>query len=198
MVSRQLLDAVLADVRRHCQAKGYARGRGSTTSSRTARSPLSGWPSSWSPPGLTVLAIAPEGHIYGYFFERLSAPVLSVFTDYPPTRCTAEDDLRAVEGQGILLIEDDVIGGRTLWLVVDHLRQFSPGSLSLYLGHTKGIQHLRNVPAEITKVFVAEDCLNPDARPELEHRFGEFFGGKLGVAKPGVYGLLPFCKETDR
>lgn len=32
------------------------------------------------------LAIAPEGHVYGYFFERLGVPVLSVFVDYPPRR----------------------------------------------------------------------------------------------------------------
>jgi hypothetical protein len=127
------------------------------------------------------LAIAPEGHIYGYFFERLGVPVLSVFTDYPPTKVSAEDDLRAVQGRRVLLIEDDVIGGRTLRLVVEHLRQFSPGSLALYLGHNKGIQHLRNVPPEITRVLVAEDCLGLDPRPELELRFVDFFGRCLGA-----------------
>jgi hypothetical protein len=49
------------------------------------------------------------------------------------------------------------------------------------LGHTKGIQHLRNVPAEIARVFVAEDCLRLDSRSELEQRFVEFFGSCLGV-----------------
>jgi len=182
MVSRQLLDAVLADVRRHCQARGYREGPGVNNFVPHDAVAAFGMAELLVASGFDrYLAIAPEGHIYGYFFERLGAPVLSVFTDYPPTRCAAEDDLGAVAGQRVLLIEDDVIGGRTLRLVVEHVQQFSPASLALYLGHTKGIQHLRNVPAEIARVFVAEDCLSPDPWPELEQRFEEFFGRCLGV-----------------
>jgi len=176
MVSRQLLDGVLAEVRRHCQARGYREGPG--VNNFVPHDAVAAFGMAQLLTGSRFdhyLAIAPEGHIYGYFFEQLGVPVLSIFTDYPPTRCSAEDDLRAVQGQRVLLIEDDVIGGRTLRLVVEYLRQLSPGSLALYLGHTRGIQHLRNVPAEIGKVFVAEDCLTVDARPELEQRFLDFF-----------------------
>jgi hypothetical protein len=47
------------------------------------------------------------------------------------------------------VIEDDVIRGRTLQLIVDFLQTFRPASLSLYLGHNIGIQHLENVPEVI-------------------------------------------------
>ena len=70
-----------------------------------------------------------------------------------------------------------MIGGRTLRLVAGHLGRFGPASLSLYLGHTKGIQHLRNVPGEIGKVYVAEDCLDCASRDEEERAFVEFFEG---------------------
>jgi hypothetical protein len=182
MVARQLLDAVLADVRRHCETRGYREGPGINNFVPHDAVAAFGMAELLVADGFDrYLAIAPEGHIYGYFFERLGVPALSVFTDYPPTRVTDEDDLRLIEGRQVLLIEDDVIGGRTLRLVVEHLRQFSPGSLALYLGHTKGIQHFRNVPAAIERVFVAEDSLTLDAQPDLERRFKEFFGRCLGV-----------------
>jgi hypothetical protein len=77
-----------ADVRRHCEGKGYREG-----------------------PGVKFdryVAVAPEGHIYG------------------------------------------------------HLGQFSPASVAVYLGHTKGIQHLRNVAA----VYLAEDRLDERRRQD--------------------------------
>jgi hypothetical protein len=202
MVSRQLLDAVLADVRRHCQARGYREGPGINNFVPHDAVAAFGMAELLKAAGFDCyLAIAPEGHIYGYFFERLGIPVLSVLTDYPPTQVSAEDDLRVVQGRRVLLIEDDVIGGRTLRLVVEHLRQFLPGSLTLYLGHTKGIQHLRNVPAEIVQVFVSEDCLGLDSRPELEQRFVDFFGrclgGEAGQAKPGAAADRPRVPVTS-
>jgi hypothetical protein len=69
-----------------------------------------------------------------------------------------------------------VIGGGTLRLVVAHLGQFSPASVAVYLGHTKGIQHLRNVPAEVAAVYLAEDRLDERQRQADEEAFGEFFG----------------------
>ena len=40
---------------------------------------------------------------------------------------------------------------------------------------------MKNVPAEVTRVFVAEDALSADERPELERRFEVFFRACLGV-----------------
>src|SRR5262249_38075804 len=87
----------------------------------------------------------------------------SVAVDYPPTRCTAADDPGGLRGQRVLMIEDDVIGGRTLRLVVDYLRPFGPEALGLYLGHTKGIQQPRNVPAEVAAVYVFAGAAIPGA-----------------------------------
>jgi hypothetical protein len=180
MVSKPIFDAVLEDVRRHCEAKGYRPGPGVNNFVPHDAVAAFGVAKLLASTGFDrYLAIAPEGHIYGYFLERLGLPVLSIFTDYPPTQCAAEDDLRTIVGQRVLLVEDDVIGGRTLRLVVEYLRQFSPQSLSLYLGHTKGIQHLRNVPEEFEKVFIAEDSLNWNERAPLEQEFDDFFRSRL-------------------
>jgi hypothetical protein len=169
VVPRGVLEAVLAEVRAHCQRRGYREGPGVNNFVPHDAVAAFGMARLLTGMGFDrYVAVAPEGHVYGYFFERLGTPVLSVLADYPPTRCVAEDDLRVIGGQRVLLIEDDVIGGRTLRMVVEHLRQYSPGAIELYLGHTKGIQHLPNVPSEIEKVHLAEDCLDWRRRPELE------------------------------
>jgi hypothetical protein len=177
MIPKDLLDRVLSDVRRHCEVKGYREGAGvnnfvphDAVAAFTMARRLTG-----SGRFDRYVAVAPEGHIYGYFFERLGAVVLSVFTDYPPTRCETADDLSVLGGGRVLLIEDDVIGGRTLRLVLAHLGQFAPASVAVYLGHTKGIQHLRNVPAEIVATYVAEDHLDWHQRQDDEEAFAEFF-----------------------
>jgi hypothetical protein len=176
VVPRGVLEAVLAEVRAHCQRRGYREGPGVNNFVPHDAVAAFGMAKLLTGMGFDrYVAVAPEGHIYGYFFERLGARALSVLADYPPTRCVAEDDLRAISGQRVLLIEDDVIGGRTLRIVVEHLRQYSPGAIELYLGHTKGIQHILNVPAEIDKVHLAEDRLDWSGRPELEAEFVKSF-----------------------
>src|SRR5262249_33016168 len=122
------------------------------------------------------VAVAPEGHIYGYFFEKLDVQVLSGFADYPPTRFEPVDDLDIIKAGRVLIIEDDVIGGRTLRLVVDALLEYQPKTLALYLGHTRGIQHLENVPPHIDRVYLAEDQLDDADRDQQEAEFVQFFG----------------------
>jgi hypothetical protein len=182
MIPRDIADRVLADVRKHCEGKGYREGPGvnnfvphdCVAAFAMARLLVE------SGDFDHYVAIAPEGHIYGYFLERLGVTVLSVFADYPPTQCDSTDDLSALRGGRVLLVEDDVIGGRTLRLVVAHLLRFSPRSLSLYLGHTKGIQHLPNVPREIGATYLAEDHLDWGGRQVHEEDFAGFFGRGLG------------------
>jgi hypothetical protein len=178
MVPRAVQERVLADVRRHCQAKGYREGPG--VNNFVPHDCVAAFAMARSLTGSgrfdRYVAVAPEGHIYGYFFERLGAEVLSVFTDYPPTRCESRDDLSVLRGGRVLLTEDDVIGSGTLRLVVGHLQQFSPASVAVYLGHTKGIQHVRNVPREITTTYLAEDHLDEGRRQANEAAFAEFFG----------------------
>jgi hypothetical protein len=151
MVPRPVQDRVLADVRRHCAAKGYREGPG--VNNFVPHDCVAAFAMARSLTGSGLfdhyVAVAPEGPIYGYFFECLGVEVLSVFTNYPPTRCESADDLSVLKGGRVLLIEDDVIGGGTLRLVVGHLQQFSLASVAVYLGHTKGIQHVRNVPKSV-------------------------------------------------
>jgi hypothetical protein len=190
MVSREVRDRVLAEVRRHCEARGYREGAG--VNNFVPHDAVAAFAMARSLTGSgqfdRYLAIAPEGHVYGYFFGCLGADVLSVFTDYPPTRCETADDLTVLKGSRVLLIEDDVIGGRTLRLVVEHLRQYAPASLALYLGHTRGIQHLRNVPPEITATYLAEDHLDWGRRRDDEQSFVEYFG-RL-ASNPGEAGAV--------
>jgi hypothetical protein len=178
----EVRDRVVAAVRAHCEAKGYREGEGvnnfvphdCVAAFQMARLLAVGGAFDH------YVAIAPEGHIYGYFFERLGAEVLSVYTDYPPTRVEAAEDLAVLKGRRVLLLEDDVIGGATLRLVVGALRGHAPQSLSLYLGHTRGVQHRENIPPEITKTYLAEDHLDTRQWLRYEAEFLAFFGS----AKP--------------
>lgn len=124
-----------------------------------------------------TIAIAPEGHIYGYFFERMGVDVLSVYTDPPPsTRVESVENLSKIFRGNVLLIEDDVVSGSTLRIVVAAIGGYDPGTLSLYLGHAKCFQRLQNVPPGFSKIYIAEDCLDPRDRQRHEDEFAEFFG----------------------
>lgn len=121
------------------------------------------------------VAVAPEGHVYGYFFERLGASVLSVHVDYPPRTCQVLDDLSRLRGQRVLILEDDVVSGLTLRLVVSTLRSYEVRLMDLFLGRRKEDQLLENVPAEIGTVYLAEDYLDPGLRDNYESSYVAFF-----------------------
>src|SRR5262245_28135509 len=80
MTPRQVRDRVLADVRSHCQAKGYREGPGVNNFIPHDAVAAFAMARSLTGSGLFdhYLAVAPEGHVYGYFFECLGARVLSV------------------------------------------------------------------------------------------------------------------------
>jgi hypothetical protein len=122
------------------------------------------------------VSVAPEGHVYGYFFERLGASVLSVHVDYPPRRCEILDDLELIRDRRVLILEDDVASGTTLRHVVNALMFYQPDSLELFLGRHKDSQILDSIHPAISRVYLAEDCLDPDLRDEYEMVFIEFFG----------------------
>jgi len=176
-----ILSLVLEDIAMHCYNKGYREGPGvnnfiphdAAAAFEMARTLATRFDQ--------YVVVAPEGHIYGYFFEQLGIPVLSVFTNYPPTLCTSDDDLSVIKNKKVLLIEDDVVSGHTLRLVVRHLGRFKPASLSLYLGHNAGVQHLENIPKEIARdrILVAEQTLGHDQWMELDAAFTKFFKSAL-------------------
>jgi hypothetical protein len=177
MVSTWLHERVAEAARDHCAAKGYARGRNwnpltpqdSVAALAMARD-LTG-----SGAFDHYIAVAPEGHVYGFFFERLGAQVLSIFVDYPPTRVESADDLAVVRGRRVLLIEDDVVSGLSLELVTTEIAQHEPNSVSLYLGREKDSQQLQNIPSQIDRVYLAEDGLDPTGRGRYELEFFDFF-----------------------
>jgi hypothetical protein len=121
------------------------------------------------------VSVAPEGHVYGYFFEQLGQSILSVYVDYPPRSFAALDDLSPVRDGRVLILEDDVVSGITLRLVTRALLEHQPRSLSLYLGRLKEHQVLENVCPEIEAVYLAEDHLDPRRREEYEAEFIRFF-----------------------
>jgi hypothetical protein len=168
----QAEDAVLAAVKQHCQAKGYIKKP--AVNNFVPYDPVA----AFAMADLLVrqrfdhvVAVAPEGHVYGFFLERLGVAVRSVYVDYPPTRCDAVEDLAVIRGGRVLVIEDDVVSGRTLELVADHLRPYEPRHLSLYLGHARYLQYLDNVPPEFGAVYLAEERLDPAERSRHEEAF---------------------------
>ncbi len=167
-----MVDRVLGEVEAHCLARGGRPGPG--VNNFVPNDPVAAFTTAQTIIRERVIdeyvAVAPEGHIYGWFFEQLGAPVRSLHVDYPPTRCRSEGDLSALRDRRVLVIEDDVIGGATLRLVVAHREAILPRSLALFLGHTRGVQHLENVPARFEGTWVAEGGDGDD--------FLEFFGGR--------------------
>lgn len=169
---------VVDKVQRHCQSKGYAEGQG--VNNFVPHDCVAAFQMARFFVGRQTfdhfVAIAPEGHIYGYFLENLGVNVLSIYTDPPPaTTVMMTEDFSVISGGKVLLIEDDVISGSTLRLVLTAVEKYAPRSLSLYLGHTKCFQRLQNVPPEFVKIYVAEDCLDPRDLQRHEDEFVEFF-----------------------
>ncbi len=122
------------------------------------------------------IAVAPEGHVYGFFFEYFGAQVLSVHVGYPPHKCTILDDLSGIKGRRVLVLEDDVASGMTLRLVLDAIRQWVPESIDLFLGRPKRQQVLEHIDPRVRKTYLAEDILREDQRPVYEAELVEAFG----------------------
>jgi hypoxanthine phosphoribosyltransferase len=124
------------------------------------------------------VAVAPEGHVYGYFFERFGNSLLSVHVDYPPRRCEVLDDLGVIRSKRVLILEDDVASGTTLRHVIGALKQYRPSSIDLYLGRPKDSQVLEFVAPTINTIYLAEDHLDPNRRSDYEDQFIRFFNQK--------------------
>ena len=124
------------------------------------------------------VSVAPEGHVYGYFFHCLGAAVLSVHVDYPPRRCEVLDDLDGIRGKRVLILEDDVASGTTLRHVIRALENYEPLSIDLYLGRPKEAQVVDFIDPAIRKVYLAEEHLDPDDQDLHDSQFILFFEHK--------------------
>jgi hypothetical protein len=179
MISQGLLEQVVAEVGKHVrESKGYE-----TESWINPLTPVDSVAAFAMAKALTeqqlfdhCVSVAPEGHVYGYFFEKcFGASILSVHVDYPPRRCEVLDDLDPVRGKRVLILEDDVASGTTLRYVIGALQEYEPRSIDLYLGRPKDGQVLDHVDPAIGTVYLAEDHLDPHRRKEYEIQFVERF-----------------------
>lgn len=171
------LQFVAGLIERHCQSRGYGPAPwqnpltpvDSVAAFQMARLLVRDQPFDH------YVTVAPEGHVYGFFFETFGVRMLAVEVGYPPRNVTEIDNLSVIRGGRVLILEDDVISGLTLRLVADVLRKFEPASLALFLGRAKCDQQLENVPAEIEQVFLAEDWLDQSKRTLYEGEFRSAF-----------------------
>jgi len=178
MLSQELLDRVAADVEQHVrESKGFEEEPG-----LNPLKPVDSVAAFAMAKLLTdrnafdiCLSVAPEGHVYGYFFQCLGAGILSVHVGYPPRRCEILDDLRPLRDKRVLILEDDVASGMTLRHVVGAVEEYKPKSLDLFLGRRKSCQVLENIDPAIRTVYLAEDHLDPSRRTEHEEQFASFF-----------------------
>ena len=178
MVPPQLLERVVAEVSRHVRAsKGYEE-----ESFINPLTPVDSVAAFAMAKMLTeqnafdvCVSVAPEGHVYGYFFQQFGAIILSVHVDYPPRRCVILDDLEVIRGKRVLILEDDVASGTTLCHVVNALTMYEPQSMNLFLGRRKDSQVLDSIHPAIGKVFLAEEHLDAGRREEYEMLFVSFF-----------------------
>jgi hypothetical protein len=88
---------------------------------------------------------------------------------------TRADDLPAVAGKRVLLIEDDLVTGTSLRLLVAALQPHGPAWVALYLGRRADSQFPENAPPPITSIYLAETHLNPAHRAEDEADFLRVF-----------------------
>lgn len=178
MVPQLLLDRVAANVAEHVRiSKGYEE-----ESMLNPLTPMDSVAAFAMAKLLTqgemfdyCVSVAPEGHVYGYFFTFFSASILTVHVDYPPRRCDPLDDLQVIRDKRVLILEDDVASGTSLRHVVQALLEHQPVTIDLYLGRRKSCQTLENIDSAIRIVYLAEDFLDPSRREEDEAEFLKFF-----------------------
>ena len=81
---QQAVERVSAQVREHCRARGYTQGP--WLNPLVPVDCISAWAMARYLAGAGeidhYLAVAPEGHVYGFCFEKLGVRVHSVFVDY--------------------------------------------------------------------------------------------------------------------
>lgn len=130
-----------------------------------------------------ALIVGPEGFAYEPYFTDLglSTMAINIPESEPgePRSIQVFDDLKALAGKRVLVVEDDVRTGATLKKVLEAVQTHAPAQLGLYLGQRESYQLKKNIPAEFTDVFAAgENTTSEAAGKEFQH-FLEARGLKL-------------------
>jgi hypothetical protein len=177
-----LLSAVFQDVERYCHNKGYHEGPG--INNFVPHDPVLAFAMAKRLIGEGgfehYVVVAPEGHIYGYFFEKLGARTMATGFPFPATRIELRDDFSIVRFKRLLIIKDVVVSGGTLWNLAEGLSIFRPKSIDLFLGHSRCFQHLEKVPYQFRRTYLADEVIcksRYDAYDALVEEFTEYFTG---------------------
>jgi len=107
-----------------------------------------------------ALVVGPEGFAYEPLFRGAGLPTVAVNVPEsepggPRTVHTPPgEDLGAVGGRRVLVVEDDVCTGATLRAVLGAL-PVRPASVGLYLGSPAGLRKLTPVPPEVSQVHAS-------------------------------------------
>jgi hypoxanthine phosphoribosyltransferase len=118
------------------------------------------------------VVIGPEGFMYASMFSLLGFPLVNIHID---EYCKTEDrpykeldDISCIKGKRVLLIEDDVVTGKTLEKALSKIEAYSPSEVSVYLGTRRDKQKLENVPKQIRRVYTVSSMGYEELQVEIE------------------------------
>ena len=123
-----------------------------------------------------ILIVGPEGFAYEPYFQDLGMPTVAVNIpesgENEPRTIKLFEDLTALQGKKVLVVEDDIRTGATLQKLLEHLQPHNPASLGLYLGQPEQFQKVTNIPPSFEKIYLAEDS------PSAGKDFAEYLKSK--------------------
>lgn len=112
------------------------------------------------------ICIAPEALRYAALFELFRLPILAVFMDdsNPSRDFRILDNLEPIRQKDIIVIEDDVVTGKTLKIFLGEVKYYSPKSISLFLGNPMRFQKgLNCIPHNRFKhIYVVPDSIEDE------------------------------------
>lgn len=107
-----------------------------------------------------ALIVGPEGFAYEPYFQDLGLATLAVNIPESginePRVIKIFDDLSALTGKRVLVVEDDVRTGATLQKLLEQLAPHDPKYLGLYLGQPEKYQKTANIPTNFANVYMAQ------------------------------------------
>ncbi len=136
-----------------------------------------------------ALIVGPEGFAYEPYFLDLGIQTVAINI---PESGEGEnrsleifDDMSALVGKKVIVVEDDVRTGATLEKVKEAIGDNIPSKISLYLGQEERFQLIDNIPGMYSEIFIAR--AKDDKDSDAGARFQEHLKSKgLKVFKNSV------------